>query len=129
MTDGSTICPTAGGRGVDIDGAKQDVIGAWVLVGPPDFVPPSTATVRCTTRSWTSSYVKWTFQRTTGFFAGPLAHIAAMNEDWKRNQTIKDFRPSFRRDIAPILLRSPGWSGCINTRLVPGHAIMEQLVL
>src|SRR5262249_18043783 len=23
-----------------IDGAKQDVIGAWTLVGPPDFVPP-----------------------------------------------------------------------------------------
>jgi L-lysine epsilon oxidase C-terminal domain len=38
-----------------------------------------------------------------GLFAGPLAHIAAMNDDWKRNQTIKDFTPSFTRDIAPIL--------------------------
>jgi len=38
-----------------------------------------------------------------GLFAGPLAHIAAMNDDWKRNKTIKDFSPSFTRDIAPIL--------------------------
>src|SRR5262249_23858381 len=38
-----------------------------------------------------------------GLFAGPLAHISAMNEDWKRNKTIKDLSPSFTRDSAPIL--------------------------
>ena len=87
-----------------IDGAKQDVVGAWVLVGPPDFVPPIHSY-----RSMYDSLVdvvvrEMDIPTDDGLFAGPLAHIAAMNEDWKRNQTIKDFRPSFTRDIAPILL-------------------------
>src|SRR5258708_36518070 len=36
-------------------------------------------------------------------FAGPSPHMAAMNADWTRTKTIKDFSPSFTRDIAPIL--------------------------
>lgn len=87
-----------------IDGANQDVVGAWLLVGPPDFVPPIHSY-----RSMYNSLVdvvvrEMDIPTDDGLFAGPLTHIAAMNEDWKRNQTIKDFRPSFRRDIAPILL-------------------------
>jgi hypothetical protein len=86
-----------------IDGAKQQVDGAWVLVGPPDFVPPI--------HSYRTMYDtlldvvvrEMDIPADDGLFAGPLAHIAAMNEDWKVNQTIKNFRPSFTRDIAPIL--------------------------
>jgi hypothetical protein len=86
-----------------IDGARQNVVGAWVLVGPPDFVPPI--------RSYRTMYDSLVdvivreigIPTDDGLFAGPLAHIAAMNDDWKRNQTIKNFRPSFTRDIAPIL--------------------------
>src|SRR5215470_10052410 len=86
-----------------IDGAKQDVIGAWVLVGPPDFVPPIHS-YRTMYDSLVDVVVReMDIPTDDGLFAGPLAHIAAMNDDWKRNQTIKDFRPSFRRDIAPIL--------------------------
>jgi L-Lysine epsilon oxidase N-terminal/L-lysine epsilon oxidase C-terminal domain len=86
-----------------IDGAKQAVTGAWVVVGPPDFVPPI--------RSYRTMYDslvdvivrEMDIPADDGLFAGPLAHIAAMSDDWKRNKTIKDFRPSFTRDIAPIL--------------------------
>ena len=86
-----------------IDGAKQDVIGAWVLVGPPDFVPPIHS-YRTMYDSLVDVIVReMDIPADDGLFVGPLAHIAAMNADWKRNQTIKDFRPSFRRDIAPIL--------------------------
>src|SRR5438093_8154633 len=38
-----------------------------------------------------------------GLCARPLAHIPAMTDDWRRNGTIKDFTPSFTRDIAPTL--------------------------
>jgi hypothetical protein len=86
-----------------IDGARQQVAGAWVLVGPPDFVP--------TIRSYRTMYDtlmdvlvrEMNIPADDGLFVGPLAHIAAMNDDWKRNKTIKDFTPSFTRDIAPIL--------------------------
>jgi hypothetical protein len=86
-----------------IDGARQEVAGAWVLVGPPDFVPPI--------RSYRTMYDtlidmivrEMDIPADDDLFAGPLAHIAAMNDDWKRNKTIKDFKPSFTRDIAPIL--------------------------
>jgi L-lysine epsilon oxidase-like protein len=86
-----------------IDGVKQDVASAWVVVGPPDFVPPI--------RSYRTMYDslvdvivrEMAIPPDDGLFAGALAHIAAMNDDWKRNNTIKDFRPSFCRDIAPIL--------------------------
>ena len=90
-----------------IDGVKQEVAGAWVLVGPPDFVPPI--------RSYRTMYDslldvivrEMDIPADDGLFANPLAHIAAMNDDWKRNKTIKDFRPSFTRDIAPILKAIP----------------------
>jgi L-Lysine epsilon oxidase N-terminal/L-lysine epsilon oxidase C-terminal domain len=86
-----------------IDGVKHDVASAWVVVGPPDFVPPI--------RSYRTMYDslvdlivrEMVIPADDGLFAGPLAHIAAMNDDWKRNNKIKDFKPSFTRDIAPIL--------------------------
>jgi L-lysine epsilon oxidase-like protein len=86
-----------------IDGAKQQVAGAWVVVGPPDFVPPIHS-YRTMYDSLVDVVVReMDIPADDGLFAGPLAHIAAMNDDWKRNQTIKDFSPSFTRDIAPIL--------------------------
>jgi hypothetical protein len=86
-----------------IDGVNLDVSGAWVLVGPPDFVP--------TIRSYRSMYDTLVDEIVRdvdppdddGLFSGPLAHIAAMRADWKANGTIKDFKPSFTRDIAPII--------------------------
>jgi len=86
-----------------IDGATQKVAGAWVVVGPPDFVPPI--------RSYRTMYDslvdvivrEMDIPEDDGLFAGPLAYIAAMSDDWKGNKTIKNFRPSFTRDIAPIL--------------------------
>src|SRR6516165_10811987 len=86
-----------------INGVKQEVDGAWVVVGPPDFVPPI--------RSYRTMYDslidvivrEMDIPADDGLFAGPLAHIAAMSDDWKGNKTIKNFRPSFTRDIAPIL--------------------------
>jgi hypothetical protein len=87
-----------------IDGVNQDVSGAWVLVGPPDFAPGI--------RSYRSMYDTLIDEivrevdppNDDGLFAGPLAHVAAMRADWKQNGTIKNFRPSFTRDIAPILI-------------------------
>src|SRR5262249_7461460 len=62
-----------------IDGAKQEVVGAWVVVGPPDFVPPI--------RSYRTMYDslidvivrEMDIPADDGLFAGALAHIAAMN--------------------------------------------------
>jgi hypothetical protein len=86
-----------------IDGAKQAVTGAWVVVGPPDFVPPIHS-YRTMYDSLVDVIVReMDIPADDGLFAGPLAHVAAMNNDWKRNKTIKDFSPSFTRDIAPIL--------------------------
>ncbi len=86
-----------------IDGAKQEVAGAWVVVGPPDFVPPIHS-YRTMYDSLVDVFVReMDIPADDGLFPGPLAHIAAMNDDWKRNKTIKDFSPSFTRDIAPIL--------------------------
>jgi hypothetical protein len=86
-----------------IDGVDHDVEAAWVVVAPPDFAPP--------VRSYRSMYDTLvdvivrepTIPTDDGLFAGPLAHLAAMNQDWTRNGSIKDYRPSFTRDIAPIL--------------------------
>jgi hypothetical protein len=86
-----------------IDGVNHDVAGAWVLVGPPDFAPGI--------RSYRSMYDSLIDEMVRevdppeddGLFAGPLAHIAAMRADWKKNGTIKDFKPSFTRDITPIV--------------------------
>jgi L-Lysine epsilon oxidase N-terminal/L-lysine epsilon oxidase C-terminal domain len=86
-----------------IDGVKQEVAGAWVAVGPPDFVPPIHS-YRTMYDSLVDLIVReMDIPADDGLFAGPLTHIAAMNDDWKRNKTIKDFRPSFTQDIAPIL--------------------------
>jgi hypothetical protein len=90
-----------------INGAPQDVAGAWVLVGPPDFVP-AIRSYRTMYDSHTDLIVReMDIPADDGLFAGPLSHIAAMKDDWKRNKTIKDFRPSFTRDIAPILSAIP----------------------
>src|SRR5262249_8488313 len=88
---------------LSINGAPQTVVGAWVLVGPPDFAPA--------VRSYRSMYDtlvdvmvrEMTIPADDGLFAGPLAHIAAMNDDWRQNGTIKNFKPSFTRDIVPTL--------------------------
>ena len=86
-----------------IDGAKQAVTGAWVVVGPPDFVPPIHS-YRTMYDSLVDVIVReMDIPADDGLFAGPLAHVAAMNNDWRRNKTIKDFSPSFTREIAPIL--------------------------
>src|SRR5262249_54005584 len=80
-----------------IDGASQAVAGAWVVVGPPDFAPA----VRSYRTMYDTLLDVWVREMTIpaddGLFAGPLAHIAAMNQDWRQNGTIKDFKPSFTR--------------------------------
>jgi L-Lysine epsilon oxidase N-terminal/L-lysine epsilon oxidase C-terminal domain len=86
-----------------INGTNQPVAGAWVLVGPPDFAPA----IRSYRSMYDSLMDEWVRgmdpAADDGLFAGPLAHIAAMRADWKKNGTIKEFKPSFTRDIAPIL--------------------------
>ena len=89
--------------GLSIDGVEHEVVFAWVLVAPPDFAPA--------VRSHRTMYDtlidvivrELVIPPDDGLFTGPLAHIAAMSDDWKRNGTIKDFKPSFTRDIAPLL--------------------------
>jgi hypothetical protein len=74
-----------------------------VLVGPPDFAP-SVRSYRTMYDTLVDVVVReMSIPTDDGLFAGPLAHIAAMHKDWQQNQTIKDFKPSFTRDIAPIL--------------------------
>jgi hypothetical protein len=64
-----------------INDVQQAVAGAWVVVGPPDFVPPI--------RSYRTMYDtlvdvivrEMDIPPDGGLFAGPLAHIAEMNDD------------------------------------------------
>lgn len=86
-----------------IDGAQLKVAAAWVVVGPPDFAPAvhSYRTMYDTVVDVIVREMKIPPQ--DGLFAGPLKYIAEMNADWKKNNTIKDFKPDFTRDIAPFL--------------------------
>src|SRR5262249_10582671 len=82
---------------------NHDVEAAWVLVAPPDFAPP-VRNYRTMYDTLVDVFVReMTISEEDGLFAGPLAHIKAMNDDWKRNKTIKDFKPSFTQEIAPLL--------------------------
>ena len=75
-----------------IDGAKQDVIGAWVLVGPPDFVPPIHS-YRTMYDSLVDVVVReMDIPTDDGLFAGPLAHIAAMNDGLEAQPDHKGFQ-------------------------------------
>jgi hypothetical protein len=86
-----------------IDGAGAKVAAGWVIVGPPDFAPavPSYRTMYDTLVDVIVR--EMTIPANDGLFAGPLNYIADMNADWKKNKTIKDFKPDFDRDIAPFL--------------------------
>jgi L-lysine epsilon oxidase-like protein len=85
-----------------IGNVKQEVVGAWVLVGPPDFAP-AIHSYRTMFDTLADVIVReMSIPPEDGLFAGPYAHLAAMNADWTKNKTIKD-KPSFTRDIAPIL--------------------------
>lgn len=87
-----------------IGGVEQKVVGAWILVGPPDFAPPIHS-YRTMYDTLVDVIVReMNIPADDGLFAGPFAYLAAMNDDWKKNKTIKDFKPSFTRDIAPVLL-------------------------
>src|SRR5262249_29114206 len=78
-----------------INGGPQPVVGAWVLVGPPDFAP-SVRSYRTMYDTLVDMFVReMTIPADDGLFAGPLAHIAAMNGDWRQNGTITNFKPSF----------------------------------
>jgi hypothetical protein len=93
---------------LSIDGIGHEVVSAWALVAPPDFAP-AVRSHRTMYDTLVDVIVReLTIPTDDGLFAGPLAHIAAMNEDWKRNGMIKDFKPSFTRDIAPLLVAIVG---------------------
>jgi hypothetical protein len=88
-----------------IGGVKQRVSGAWILVGPPDFAP-AIQSYRTMYDTLIDVIVReMSIPADDGLFAGPLAYVTEMNADWKKNNTIRGFKPSFTRDIAPILTR------------------------
>ena len=86
-----------------VDGVSHQAEGAWVLVGPPDFVP--------TIRSYRSMYDtlvdlivrELPIPAEDGLFAGALSDIAAMKADFRADGSMPTFRPSFTRHIYPIL--------------------------
>src|SRR6185369_3243625 len=66
------------------DGAEHEAVPAWVIVGPPDFAPPIL--------NFVTLY--------------DVARDAAVERDWLRLPE----RPSFTRDVYPILSRPYGYS-------------------
>jgi len=88
---------------VTIDGAKQQVAGAWVVVGPPDFVPPIHS-YRTMYDSLVDVIVReMDIPADDGLFCRPARPHRCHERRLEAEQHDKDFSPSFTRDIAPIL--------------------------
>jgi L-Lysine epsilon oxidase N-terminal/L-lysine epsilon oxidase C-terminal domain len=86
-----------------IDGAAQKVQGSWVLVGPPDF-GPAIHSYRTMYDTLIDVIVREIPLPNEAVFAGALKHLADMKADYNATtQRFVNFKPSFTRDIAPIL--------------------------
>ena len=88
---------------ITIDGTPHDAEAAWVLVGPPDFAP-HLLNYRTMYDTLVDVIVRHLPIPNDARFDGALKYIADMKADWNEaTQRFTAFRPSFTRDIAPIL--------------------------
>ncbi|MDI1446418.1 LodA/GoxA family CTQ-dependent oxidase [Polyangium sp. 6x1] len=107
MADGpvtATVLFTSG----PMESAEVEVDPAWCLVGPPDFAPAAANIVRLSDLMWDLAVRKLPLSPDNGmFFRGRLAELKAQKEDWNEaTKSFKSYKPSFKRDIYPLLERA-----------------------
>lgn len=91
------------------DGTKIDADPSWLLVGPPDFAPSVGNVVSLADTIWDTAVREVDFPSTVSLT--PL--MALLNEQkriWAANngKSLSGFKPSFTRDIYPLLKRALG---------------------
>ncbi|AKI99600.1 hypothetical protein ATI61_109208 [Archangium gephyra] len=92
------------------NGATEEIPAdpAWCLVGPPDFAPGVANIVRLSDTMWDVAVRKLPLSPDNGtFLQGRLAELKAQKEDWNEaTKSFKSYKPSFKRDILPLLERA-----------------------
>jgi hypothetical protein len=91
------------------DGTKVDADASWLMVGPPDFAPPIGNVVSLADTLWDTAVREVSFPST----ASLTPMMALLNEQklaWAANggKSLAGFKPSFTRDIYPLLKRALG---------------------
>lgn len=88
------------------DGSSFDADAAWVTVGPPDFAPGIGNVVSLYDTLWDLGVR----ELQSGPADGALADLAEQRRAWAASggQSLTGYRPSFTRDIYPILKRALG---------------------
>jgi hypothetical protein len=91
------------------DGAEIEADAAWVLAGPPDFVPglAGITTLYEAIADVAVRAAAFAFPADLALYAsgGALAALGAMRAAWQ-GRTFRAYRPSFTREIFPILSRA-----------------------
>ena len=88
---------------IRIEGQTHAVEGAWVIVGPPDFAPHVRA-YRTLYDTICDVMVRSIPFPKEAIYAAALKHLQDMKADWNAaTNSLATFKPSFTRDIYPIL--------------------------
>lgn len=89
---------------------KRDVqaLGAWVLVGPPDFAPPVGNIISMYDLLYDVAAREMDLPTDDSRFDGPLKSLKAINLELHRKgrNELKDYQVSFNDEIYPILQRA-----------------------
>lgn len=93
------------------NGTILDADSAWVLVGPPDFAPATSNAVTLYDTIWDVAVRELVLPSNIGIYdeyspGKGLKLLRDQNADWKANGTLKNYEPSFLKDILPIFKRS-----------------------
>jgi hypothetical protein len=88
---------------IKIEGQTHKAEGAWVVVGPPDFAPHLRGYRTLYDTICDVMVRNITFPK-EAVYAGALKHLQQMQADWNAaTNSLTSFKPSFTRDIYPIL--------------------------
>jgi hypothetical protein len=95
------------------DGSAVDADAAWVLVGPPKFAPGIGTVVSLFDTLWDTAIREVDFLPSTPR-TSMLSLLLEQKQVWKDNasSSLAGFKPSFTRDIYPLLKRAAGARDC-----------------
>lgn len=91
------------------DGSSVDADAAWVLVGPPKFVPEVRHVVTLYDTLWDIAVQNLDIPANNALFATePLRNLVEQKQRWTQSggQSLAGYRPSFVQEIYPILQRA-----------------------
>jgi len=107
---------------------RVEAIGAWVVVGPPDFAPAIRNLVTLYDALWDLA-VRFPETALPGYAEGTPALTALKKQrlDWRgAGACFADYRPSFTSDIAPLLERAFNITFVHRPPGNPFHATLTQ---